>query len=293
MFSTSEYSSINNEFMILQNKRQKKLAKIWGAILGLTITVIIALIIIFPKQFEIPGVAWILPTYGGILLVTALIGVIVSFVYLSEKPFFEYLYKEVYKKINSSEGFFFNYESYEPIKPTFNKEGGIFTKYATVKVKRHIKGDTEEQHQFNIYDCTMITSNGKNNQTIFNGIYFTLNKQFGTSLQLRTNGSPKLKGVKFTRQTEFENIKVYKEQDKLMSNVDHLLIRYFNKLKENSNYKRIYLSVINNEIHIAISYKIHPARTKKEITNQTLNDLANYFLSEYNMMNELSMMEIF
>ena len=197
MFTSSEFDRINSEFNERQNARRGKLKKIWGVLLGLTIFLILLFIYLFPNQFKNEDTVWIMPVYGGMAFAITFIGYLLTIRYISEKPFFEYVYPEIYQKLNMTEGLFFEYHAYEKQNKEFNTKGGLFTRIATVRSRRHVKGVTEDQIQFDIYDCTMTTSSGNSQQTHFDGTYIRIQKQLNTMVQVRSNGSPKLKGVKF------------------------------------------------------------------------------------------------
>jgi hypothetical protein len=291
MFTLSEFDRIKSEYLEKQNDRRKKLKMIWGILLGFTVLLILFFLIVFPNQFKDAETAWILPTYGGIATATTLIGFLITIQYTSEKPFFEYVYPEVYNKLNMDEGLFFEYHPYEKTSREFNTNGGLFTRLASVKSRRHVIGRTEDQIPFDIYDCTMTTSNGKNQQTHFDGTYIIIKKQLHSIFQARSNGSPKLKGVKFDRVEEAEDMKVYKERDKDLSNLDLVYLRYINRLKENPQYKRVYFSIVDGEIHLALWYKKHPARKQKIFTIETLNKVYNVFYDEYKLINEINEMD--
>lgn len=287
MFTNSEFQRLNSAFQELQNNRRTKFKRIWGGFLIGTVLVVIVLILIFPDQFHKPDTNWILPVYGGMAFLITLIGFILSFKYLSEKPFFNYLYSEIYKKINLDESLFLNYKAYDNEDKSFNKVGGLFTRMASVTVRRHILSKTDEQTPFDIYDCLMITSNGKSQQVHFDGVYFVLKKTTNTSIQVRTSGSPRLKGIKFSQHKEFEDIKVYKEIGESINNNDKLFINFVRQLAKQSKYKKVFLSVVKGQIHLGLWYKKHPARKQKVISVQVLNDLNNYFLSELNIIRDL------
>ena len=293
MFTQNEFEQINIGFKSKNTNKRRYLVKVWRVLLGFTTSIIVIAIFMFPKQFDNEDTSWILPLFGGISLLTMFIGLLISTQYHSEKPFMEFIIDEIIQKINSYEGLFLKYKAYDKEDREFNKVGGLFTRFASVHVKRHISGDAEENHLFNIYDCRLITSSGNSQQTHFYGVYFVLNKQFNTSLQIRTNGSPKLKGAKFSRQEGFEGLKVYKEKEQTMTNIDHTLLTFMTKLSENKDYKRVYLSVIDGQIHLALWYRKHPVKKEKVITLEGLNRLSAYIMSEYQMINVLSQIDNF
>ena len=141
---------------------------------------------------------------------------------------------------------------------------------------------------FQIYNTTLVTSSGKNQQVHFDGIYYLVAKELNTVLQIRSNGSPKLKGVKFSRQNEFEDFKVYKLVDDTMTNIDYNLIRFYEKLIEREELKRVYLSVVKNQIHLGIWFKKHPLRKQKRIDLEKINQIYQLYMDQLQMIQSLS-----
>jgi len=247
--------------------------------------------LIFPSYFNNEGTVWILSTYGGIALLTTLIGFLVSFKYVSEKPFFNYLYKNVYEYINQTEDLFLEYSAYVKTKKEFNKSGGLFTRFCNVKVRRYVKGYNEDQEPFDIYDTTLTTSNGKSQQVHFDGTYYVFKKALHTNVQIRTNGSPKLKGIKFNKVESISECKVYKIENEEINNTDYQLIDLYNRIKMSDNVKRVYIGVYNQEVHVAIWYRKYPARKLKSMTVDSLNQVLQYFMSELDLIKQLSQFE--
>lgn len=287
MFTIDEFNRIQKELKIRQIKRKQKLIKVWGIFLGLTIITIISLILIFSNQFNSSETSWILPTYGGIVLLGTSTGFFISLKYVSEKPIFEYLYDAIIDKINQHEGLFLKYTAYEKINRDFNKSGGLFTPHANVNDKRHIEGMTSDQHEFHIYDVILTTSSNNSQQTHFDGIYFVLNKPTQTVIQIRTNGKPRVKGRKYDKVETKSELKVFKETDQHMNSLDYKYLEHIDKISRNIDIKRIYFSSVNRQLHLAIWYKNHPARKQKNVSFETLNKLTQYFLSELQVMENL------
>lgn len=287
MYQETEIDRLKTEFNEQQVVRRKTLRSVWGILLGITIIICVIFILVFPNQFKDNETAWILPTYGGVAIVTFLVGFFLSMNFKSEKPFFTTLYKELYEKINLDEGLYLEYEAYSKTAKTFNKDGSLFPPYASASVKRHVKGLTNDDNQFNLYDCTLTTSNGKNTTVHFNGVYISIDKPLSTTIQIRTNGSPKRKHHKFDKQVEYTEFKVYKPETETMTSIDHALLQFMTRLKEDLNYKRLYLSIENNKINLALWYKKHPARKLTSINVNEVNAVYRYFLSELEMINKL------
>ena len=288
MFNATDFRAIYESFGVVQEQRRKKLKKIWGTILFGSTAIIVILIILFPGQFSKGETAWILPTYGGMVFLTGLIGYLVSLNFVSEKPFFENLFPAIYTKINQSEGLYLEYTAFDKTSREFNKEGGLFTRYASVQVRRRVVGRSDESMPFEIYDTTLTTSNGKSQQVHFDGVYFKIEKPLNTTVQIRVKGSPKYKGIKMIRQEEEQNIRVYKLEGEYISNLDRMLQSYVERLAEDPNLRNVALSVMDNEIHLALHYKKQLKRKTKNFTNEVLNNYYTMFLDEIKLVNELS-----
>jgi uncharacterized integral membrane protein len=292
MYSTTEFESINRGFMEAQNKRKNKLIKIWGSLLVLTVIIILLLIFIFPNQFESEDKAWILPVYGGIACLITLIGFLVALSYVSEKPYFEYLFPKVVQKINLTEGLYLEYEANPKTGKQFNIDGGLFTRHGNVKTRRALNGFTRDQQKFNIYDCMISTSSGDSKQTHFDGNYIILHRQMNTSIQIRSNGSPKHKNTTYSKQENVSSLRVYKKAFDKINSDDRLLILFMEKLFNSKEYKRIYLNTTNEEIHLALWYKKHPIRKRSALNLEILNEYVQRFLDEYDLCNRIDHLEV-
>lgn len=287
MYQHNEIDRLKTEFNTKQIERRKTLKSAWGILLLIAIVLVVIFIFAFPNQFKDGETAWILPTYGGVALLILLIGYLSSIRFISEKPVFITLYKSLYDKINMDEGLYLEYEAYSKTAKAFNKEGALFTPYASGMVRRHVKGVSSNDNNFNIYDCILRTSSGQNSTTHFNGVYIALDKTLNTTLQIRSNGSPKRKGTKFDKQEEYTEFKVYKPQGQNMTSLDHTLVQFMTGLKQDLNYRRLYLSVQDNKVNLALWYKKHPARKINSINIDVVNAVYTYFLSELELVNKL------
>lgn len=289
MYTNREFDQLKENFMLEQKKVTKKVNKIWRFFLILSFVLCGLAIVIFPNQFSNPETVWILPVYGGMALLSTLIGFLVTLNFTSEKPFYTVLYKDIIEKYNRDEGVFLDYKAYDKESKEYVKVGGLFTRFATVNNKRHISGNTENQWHYDIYDTILTTSNGKSQSTHFYGIYYVLKKSPDTRIQVRTNGSPKLKGVKFDRHKSFEDIRVYKEENVMLNNMDNEFIKLTKRYHNRPNIKRVYLACLDDEIHFAIWYNKLPTKKVKNLTLDQVNKYYDYFKAELQVLDELSM----
>lgn len=287
MFTNSDLEHINKEYQIRIQQRRKKMMSVWSACFAVVVSLIIFFIVIFPNQFSNENTVWILPSYGGLLFVVTLLGTLISMYYVSEKPYYDYVLRSVVEKINLDEGLYHEYSAYDKDQKPVFVEGGLFTRHASEVVKRHISGVTEEEHPFDIYDCTLTTSSGKSSTTHFKGIYFVLKKQFPTTIQVRTKGTPKWKGVDVDKVNDNRTYKVFKLKDQAMNQVDYDLVKLFQSTCKNLMIKDAFMSVLPDQLHFAVWYQKLPYKKEKVLTYQLLQSLYNEISKEYLVINQL------
>ena len=164
----------------------------------------------------------------------------------------------------------------------------MFVRGANVKTLRHVSGSTDNNEEFHLYDCQLTTSNGKSQTTHFNGIYIVIKKAHLHKFQVRSQGSPKLKGIKFKKDDTYTDQKVYVEEEQSLTDDMKRYISFFKSKLQHPLYKRLYFSTVEDEVHFAIWYRNHPARKLKVISLDSVNHVYAYFMNEYDIVNELS-----
>lgn len=285
MYIHEECEATCKEYKKMVKERSAKNQKIWTLILVGFVVVLVS-VALFTKILENETGLILYFVYGGMILVGLIVAVFISFLTISEKPAFRYLYKEIYDKINLEKGVFYEYTSYEKGDWDFNKIGGIFSKFCRVSLRRHLKGTSPNYNSFDIFDTILITGSGKNKHVHLNGMYFVVKKSNPTLFQVRTNGKPHLKGIKYDRVEDIEEYKVYLEEGKTMSNIEHKFMETVTRLKRNLKAKKVYLSVTHNEIHFAYVPKV-PIRKQYNISILQMNEVYNDFLDEIRFIDEL------
>ncbi len=285
MYIASECDAVCKEYNKMTKERSKKLSKIWSYIFLAFLIVMIILPLI--PNFLDKGPGWTLYIiYGGMAFIGLSIALLVSTFTISDIPAFEYLYKEIYHKINQEKGTFYEYFSYEKEKWEFNKNGGLFSRHCRIEVKRHISGITLNDNKFDIFDANFITGSGKNQRTHFTGIYFLIKQSSSKYFQIRSHSKPHLKGVDFIKNKDIKDINVYLEEESSMSNLEYKYIETLNRLKRNLNAKKIYLSVTKDEIHFAYVPTVQ-IRKQYNLNIQKMNELYTLFLDEIRYIDEL------
>jgi len=285
MYIESESRAVIVEYNKMIKERSKKTQKIWVSILLIVLGILVILALI-PGILDNETGIILYSVYGGMTLVFIIIAVLVSYLSVSDKPAFNYLYKEIYDKINLEKGTFYEYTPFEKENLEFNKRGGLFSKHARATVYRHVTGTSPNDSIFELYDVMLVTGGGKNRTVHFNGIYCTLKYSSTSLFQIRSHSKPRLTGVKYNRVEEDTDFKVFIEEGNRFSYNEEKYIDTMNRFKLNLKAKRIYLSFTNDEIHFAY---VPTTRTRKQsnLTTKKLNRIYTDFLMEVKYLDEL------
>lgn len=285
MYIQSECNSICKEYSKMIKQNSKNTTKIWSYIF-IGFLVVMAVITQIPNLLD-DGAAWILYyIYGGIVFTGLTVALLISVFSISEKPAFNYLYKEIYNKLNQERGTFYEYIPYEKEKFEFNNRGGLFTRHCRTHIRRHVSGTSPNSNKFDIFDVTLISGSGKSQHTHFQGIYFFTSRSSSTFFQIRSHTRPNLKGIRYMRILEQEELKVYIEEGKSIANTEYKYIETVKRLKRNLKAKRIYLSVTNDEIHFAYVPTVQ-IRKQQNLSINKMNELYQTFLDEVKVIDEL------
>ncbi|MCK5762209.1 MAG: hypothetical protein KAH16_04860 [Candidatus Izimaplasma sp.] len=285
MYMVSECDAVCKEYSKMVKNRSKKLAKTWTYIL-LAFIVILILLPFVPNIMSNETFRLLYIIYGSMILVGLIIGVLVSTFSISDKPAFDYLYKEVYNKLNQERGTFYEYASYEKEKFEFNSRGGIFTRFCRSEVKRHVSGISSNGNNFNIFDVTLVTGGGKNRHVHFTGIYYVIKYSSSIIFQIRSHSKPHLKGVKLIKDNDIQEFKVFLEEGQNTSNIQYKFIETIERLKRNLSAKKIFLGITNDELHFAYIPKVH-IRKQYDLNINKLNKIYTQFLEELRVVDEL------
>ncbi|AUD65798.1 hypothetical protein BK011_08910 [Tenericutes bacterium MZ-XQ] len=287
MYKTHEYEALKKEFNQKQKIRRKKLTMIWSILLFVSLIFLGIVMILFQVYAVDDEIKWVFFFIFGTTALTMAIGLMITLSFTSEKPYFEYVFPSIVQKINDEEGLFLTYKAYPKSDKTINQKGGLFTKYASISTKRCLSGYSSDQYPYSICDMTMTTSNGNSQVTHFDGSYIYLEKQGQTDLQIRTTGSPKLKGVKFQKLAVESTLKVYKPNEQDLKDIDRLYLRLMESLKKDERYRHLYLSINHEGMHLGIWYKKHPIRKKKPLSIELLNQYQADIINEIKFVNQL------
>lgn len=287
MFTDSELNYMNDEYKILVNETMLKHKKvsISLSVLALFITgIIFVLDSVSNKSFE-----WIVGIYAILFLVGTLIYVLFSFKSTFKKPFYDVVVKKVIDKINFNLDLSLQYSSEKKIKFNHNNNGGIFSRYCRSNVRMHVDGFSIEGKQFDLFELALITGNGKNQHTHLDGMYIVTSNKTDIIQQIRTNGSPHLKGVKYRLIEKDLGYKLYLSDESETLSPNKRYSDIFLSVMNDTMYKKAYMSVIENETHFAV-HKVRLYKYKKiELNNMT--NLYENIVSFIKLVDELGIKE--
>lgn len=199
--------------------------------------------------------------------------------YIYEKPFVEIVYPALIDQINVDEGQTYTYASYEKNnKAQINHfyKTGLFPRCAAF-VKFHVSGFTKDQNPFDLYDVRLVQSNGQSTTVHFDGLLRVVKVAYDTNIQIRTQGKPHVKGVKYLKIDKLDELVIFKPEGQTLGEVDQSLIDLFKQIYDPNTMKHMYLSANHQQLALAIRYKKHPLVKPKKfdmtIVNQYLEKI--------------------
>ncbi len=289
MFSESEFDYLLNEYTIIHNEKMKNHKKI-------SVFLIVALFAIVASLYALGLTSkepanFLTPIYGGVLLVVLLIYLMFSYGTGSSKAFYEFIVQKVIDKYNFHMELDLKYSIDKKTEFPHNNNSGLFTRYCRSNVRMHIKGRTEKDKEFDLYELSLISGSGKNQTTHMNGIYIVLSNNTKVIQQVRTNGRPHLKGTDYSRiesDTDYE-YRVYLKEDMFERDLDENYKDLFSRVMRDTVKQKGYLSVIENETHFAL----HPFKLYKyrKLTLENLNLVYDKIKWLIELVDELSIKE--
>jgi len=273
---------IIEEYSNLQKENIKKKSQVMTIlIIGFSILLVISFLLSDITLFFV--FIWVSLGLLGLSLLLLLI-----FNYsVPEKPLYNYLYKEIIEDINYDNSNYFNitYESYSKDKD-FVKDGGLFTRMSSKMLRFKISFRNQEGKKITLYDAYIYTQS--NNATVvhLNGNYIIMETFNNDYFQLRHNGRPALKGIKFEKVVTDDVVKHYIEQDS-NKRIESKYIGLYQSLKDNDPKRKVFIGGIPNELHLASFNSFLPRKVKVLDRNlygslratlvQTLLDLEQYY----------------
>lgn len=292
MFSQNEFQVIYKNYLEMNREKQLKLKKVImisllaTAVLGFSF---IGLNRILDSQNDAHMIIYFLFIFG--MIVTGFIAFIAWIAYISKmtmSTFYSYIFLEVIEHMNQHEGLFYKYSNQKEKHKELAlliEPGNLFP-HGGINAHYHISGFTKEQHPFDLFDLSIVTSNGQSSTTHFDGIYFKMDTDLNTEVQIRNLSKPRVRGLKFEIVRQDDKVKVFKPLNENMNEEDEQLYMLMNPFYQNMNIRYAFLSVVNHELHLAIWYKKHPLRKFKTFDLHQLNEILASFNHLFEIMNQ-------
>ncbi len=192
------------------------------------------------------------------------------------------VYQEVVDLYNREHDDKYVYSLKPKLLDKFNQRMGLFTRFSNTSARYRIDGEYNGV-EFSIINCTVITSTGKSTQVHFDGFYIIIKNPVSQMFQIRTDGKPSVKGVKFERNDQ-NGYRTFVEVD---SNtvIDSRFTSLFEQIMNRVQLKRLYIGSDLNEFHIAITPDLKET-ISEEITQEEFNRFYDYFSGLFNVVKE-------
>lgn len=261
-----------------QTKNYKKWLFIKLFIANLALTGALVLTIIFYDEATIINIAFWLVASVLFALVLLTFGMIF---YVSEKPMYEFLYRELLKEISAEEDIEYNYQSF-PKDKEFLQKGRLFSKSHSNEVRYKLSFEAEN-NMVDIYNLYVYSKAQKSNRLIFNGIYMVFHVTNLSAYQIRTKGPLKNRNKNLELIEDNSKYQIFAKKD---TPLPHNVTTIFNKLTKRF-YDHIYISGVRNQIHIAINNFNHQHSTKS-LSNNELERIKNDLESLIDLAYELN-----
>jgi hypothetical protein len=290
IMNDTKLNEIKTNFNKAQKKRQTTMAVIWGVSFVMFTGLLTYLLFLHDFEgAESQGAKIAAYTFPIVFMVGSVIGFVTSFNFVSEKPFIQHVFKSVIENINEEENTFYTFESYiknskERIK--LIHDSGIFPS-AAVFTNYEVTGYTKEQNKFTLYDLRLVSSNGQSTSVHHDGLLFEMDTLLQKTLQIRTQGKPYVKGVKYEKQQQVDRFSIYKPREDQNHHHDEQFLQFMQNEFNDQNIKQVYLSVNNNKIYLAISFKKHPGRKQKSLNADSIKNIETFFHKQFALINQL------
>lgn len=202
------------------------------------------------------------------IIFTVILLLIGMFFYVSERPLYEFLYKELIDLALEDDFTHYEYDSF-PYDNQFLEKGDLFFDKHS-EVIRYKLQYYYLNNRIDIYSFYAYSKLHKSNKLAFNGIYFVLHNDNKLNFEMRTSGrldkkNNELKKIILEDKTEFYT----SDESKIPDNLKKLFMSLLKKYEES-----IYMVGVEKEIHIAID-RLYDDLAPKELDEEKLTRIKN------------------
>ncbi|MFH5882643.1 hypothetical protein [Liberiplasma polymorphum] len=206
------------------------------------------------RPFFLMALTILIPLLIGLILITVF--------YRSEKPLYEYIYKNYIKSYNYRNSVNIDVTPYPFKQEKMFEESYLFPRQAFMK--NRILLNYKEQDTM-IFDTTIYLRSGQHKTKVFDGIYIIKKRQSASYYQFRSKGKPVQKIVKYDEEHSVGALNLFIEKETEQTENIKDLYQYVSKSTKELNTKYMYVSQTKDTIHIAYT-PMNLKRRYKEIS---------------------------
>lgn len=209
---------------------------------------------------------------------------IMSMIYVSEKPNYEFLYPKVVEDINFSELATFTYEAYPKQKEDFHSSH-LYPLLSVKSLFYKITFQSKHQYEVDVYDAHVYNA-GQKRITYLNGYYFVIKGYKAPIFQLNTLHNPH-GHIRLKRLQNIEKVRAYVSLNE--DDINPIFIRLYHQIKEIFESPSVSMSSTGNKLYIGITLKPMNRKIRKfdeysfnkaRLKLMQFFDIANLFKNE-------------
>ncbi len=194
----------------------------------------------------------------GLFIGSWLMTLMFEIFYVSEKPYYEYLYPKVVDDINTSEPVLFLYQPF-PKQKDFFYESNLYPVFSAKLLNSKLSFESKYHFAVDVYD-TLVYNPGQKRVSYLNGFYYVIKDYHAPVFQLRTFHSPYGK-LKYNRLTDIDNVRAYVTPDQF--DIDAKYLRLYTLIKEVFESPSVSISSTGKQLHIGITLKPMTRRVRR------------------------------
>lgn len=254
-------------------REKKKVVKIWIYItLGF-----LALAVPFAVLFKQDVIFFIFfYVFLGQAALSGLITLLMMKSFVSEKPLYQFLYPKVVEDLNFNDRLSLTYEAY-PKNKDFIKNGRLFSSYVSKIIRYKISVRLRSGHQADLYDAYLYTQSNNSTVVYLDGFYMVLRSTQVPVFQLRSWGRPVSKETRYTRLQNRTGLKEFVAENN-RGGIEEKYYRMYDRLLIDFTSKKVFLSGLKDELHLAVNVKKLPRRVKT-LNQESYDQLKSTLLS--------------
>jgi|GEM_PF-2163586 len=203
--------------------------------------------------------------FFGIMLIILMMFLALA-LYTTERPLYEYLYKEILDMVFKDDYTPFEYESF-PMTNDFIEDGQLLNHLVDDVVRYRLTYYYLNQ-RIDLYSIYGYSKLHKSNKLSFNGIYFVIHNNNQNHFEIRTKGRLKRQHDDLALLESHEKYDIYlRENDQIPDHAKKTFLETSQRFES-----PVYMRGIDGEIHMAIDHLFDDLKAK-DLTEEKLNHI--------------------